>query len=64
MTVLALTQIPHGINDVMAMGIEHGPRVGDLLETVEAWWEDVDYRASREQCLEYLKELIVVSPPA
>ncbi len=43
--------------DVMDMGIEHGPRVGELLETVEAWWENGDYGASREQCLEYLRSI-------
>jgi len=50
--------------DVMDMGVGHGPRVGDLLETVEAWWEDGDYRANRIQCLEHLKGLIEASPPA
>ncbi len=50
--------------DVMDMGIAHGPRVGDLLDTVEAWWEEGDYRASRDQCLERLKDLIVGTPPA
>lgn len=44
--------------DVMDMGVAHGPRIGDLLRAVEAWWEDGDYRASREQCLEHLKGLI------
>ncbi len=44
--------------DVMDTGIEHGPRVGDLLETVEAWWEEGDYRASRRHCLDHLKGLV------
>ncbi len=47
--------------DAMAMGITHGIRIGELLRTVEAWWEDGDYRASREECLEHLKGLIAES---
>lgn len=44
--------------DAMDLGIERGPRIGDLLGTVEAWWEEGDYRASREECLDFLKDLI------
>ena len=47
--------------DVMDMGIAHGPRVGDLLDLVEAWWEEGDYRANREQCLERLENLITAN---
>jgi poly(A) polymerase len=44
--------------DVMtALAIPEGPRVGELLGAVEAWWEDGDYQASREQCLAKLRAL-------
>ena len=44
--------------DVLALGVPHSLRVGRLLKAVEAWWEDGDYRASREDCLNTLKKLI------
>lgn len=44
--------------DAIDMGVAHGTRVGELLKAVEAWWEDGDYRASREECLKHLKQLI------
>lgn len=44
--------------DAIDMGVAHGTRIGELLKTVEAWWEDGDYRASREECLHRLKLLI------
>jgi poly(A) polymerase len=44
--------------DVLALGVPHSPQVGQLIKAVEAWWEDGDYRASREDCLKTLKTLI------
>ncbi len=44
--------------DVVDLGIAEGPRVGDLLAGVEAWWEDGDYAAGRDACLEKLKSLL------
>ena len=40
--------------DGIALGVPAGPRVGELLGAVEAWWEDGDYRADHEACLEKL----------
>ena len=44
--------------DALKLGIPEGPRVGELLAQVEAWWEDGDYRAGRGECLEKLKSLL------
>jgi poly(A) polymerase len=44
--------------DALTLGIPKGPEVSRVLADVERWWEDGDYRASREECLERLKELI------
>lgn len=44
--------------DVTALGVQAGPRVGRLLEAVEAWWEAGGYTADREACLAKLKELV------
>lgn len=41
--------------DVMAAGVAGGPRVGELLGLVRRWWVDDDFRASREQCLAWLR---------
>ncbi len=42
--------------DVMATGIGHGPRIGQILKEIEAWWESEDYRPGREECLKRLRE--------
>ncbi len=51
-------QFPLRGGDVIALGIEAGPRVGDLLGAVEAWWRDGDYRADHAACLEKLKTVL------
>ncbi len=43
--------LPIGGDDVMALGIERGPAVGDLLEAVEDWWISGDFKADREASL-------------
>jgi poly(A) polymerase len=49
--------LPLGGDDVMALGIAPGPRVGRLLAMVRRWWEDGDFAADRAACLTRLKEL-------
>jgi poly(A) polymerase len=44
--------------DAVDLGVPAGPEVGRLLAEVETWWEEGDYRASREDCLSQLKALI------
>ena len=51
-------QFPLRGRDALASGVRHGPTVGTLLRAVEAWWEDGEYRADRDDCLEKLKSLI------
>ena len=43
--------------DLLALGVAHGPEVGDLLARVEAWWVEQDFRPSRKDCLETAKAL-------
>ncbi len=45
-------------DDLAALGIGQGPRVGELLAKVEDWWEQGSYIANREACLERLKFLV------
>ncbi|MBT3306944.1 MAG: CCA tRNA nucleotidyltransferase [Alphaproteobacteria bacterium] len=44
--------------DATALGIAQGPRVGALLAEVEDWWEQGNFKADRDQCLEKLEALI------
>jgi poly(A) polymerase len=48
--------------DVTALGIPPGPRVGQLLGEVRAWWEADDFAADRAACLEKLKEVAAAEP--
>ena len=43
--------------NALDLGIAAGPRVGALLEAVEGWWEEGDYRADHAACLERLSAL-------
>ena len=51
-------ELPIKGRDVTALGIPSGPRVGELLSAVEAWWEEGNYAADRAACVAKLKELI------
>lgn len=37
--------------DVKALGIETGPKIGTLLGEVESWWVDGGFKADRDECL-------------
>jgi poly(A) polymerase/tRNA nucleotidyltransferase (CCA-adding enzyme) len=43
--------------DAVALGIEPGPRIGQLLRAVRKWWEDGGCTADRDACLQKLREL-------
>jgi poly(A) polymerase len=43
--------------DVMALGVPAGPRVGALLRALEAWWIAGDFSADRPALLAKLREL-------
>lgn len=44
--------------DVLARGVAGGPAVGELISALETWWEDGDFQAGRESCLEELDHRI------
>jgi poly(A) polymerase len=48
---------PLGGDDVTALGIAPGPRVGRLLTAVRRWWEEGDFAADRAACLARLREI-------
>ena len=41
--------------DLLAIGVPHGPEVGERLARVEAWWIEQDFRPTRAECLEKAK---------
>lgn len=43
--------LPVGGEDVLALGVGGGPRVGRLLAAVESWWIDADFAPGRADCL-------------
>ena len=49
--------------DVLAMGLKPGKTVGRLLEKVEEWWREEDFRPGRDACLAKLTELAGPSTP-
>jgi poly(A) polymerase len=44
--------------DALAMDVAPGPVVGALLGEVERWWLESGTRATREECLGRLRELV------
>ncbi len=44
--------------DALDLGVAEGPAVGGLMARVEDWWEEGDYQAGREACVEKLKALV------
>jgi len=57
---LALTWVlpvfPLTGNDVMALGVDQGPDIGNLLRRVETWWEIKNYKPQKQACLTELKK--------
>jgi tRNA nucleotidyltransferase/poly(A) polymerase len=64
---LALTErwqaprFPLGGADVMALGIPAGPRVGELLGMLEAWWVAGDFAAEETALRAELQRLVASS---
>jgi poly(A) polymerase len=51
-------RLPVTGDDVTALGLAPGPRVGEVLGALEAWWVDRDFRPGREDCLAELRRLL------
>ncbi|MCY4479027.1 MAG: CCA tRNA nucleotidyltransferase [Rhodospirillales bacterium] len=48
-------------SDVLAQGVDAGPKVGQLLKTVEDWWIERDFAPDRTALLERLDALVAES---
>ena len=55
-------QLPLGGDDLLALGLQPGPRVGEILAAVEAWWLERDFAPDRAACLAYAGTLIAADP--
>jgi poly(A) polymerase len=51
-------RLPVTGDDVTGLGLEPGPRVGELLRALEAWWVERDFRPGRDACLAELRRLV------
>jgi poly(A) polymerase len=54
-------QLPLGGTDVMALGVPAGPRVGELLRALEAWWIAGDFAADESALRAKLQQLAAQS---
>ena len=52
------SRFPLGGADVMALGVAAGPRVGELLRAVEAWWTAGDFAADEAGLRDHLQRLV------
>ena len=50
-----IPDFPLSGQDVVALGVPSGKRIGDLLARVERWWIDHDFEPDRAACLARLK---------
>ncbi|MGE5545567.1 MAG: CCA tRNA nucleotidyltransferase [Solirubrobacterales bacterium] len=53
-------ELPVRGSDCGALGLPPGPVYGHLLGQVEKWWEELDYRPDRGECLAKLREVAAV----
>ncbi len=52
---LAAKTFPLRGADALKSGMAAGPELGDSLAAVEVWWAENGFKATRAQCLEYMK---------
>ena len=49
--------LPVSGGDALKLGLKPGPKVGALIDAVERWWIDGDFKADRAQCLAELERV-------
>ncbi|SEH51803.1 CCA tRNA nucleotidyltransferase [Magnetospirillum fulvum] len=47
--------------DLLALGVPAGPEVGIMLARLDQWWEDKDFRPTRDECLEAARRAVAGS---
>ncbi len=58
-----IPRLPIRGRDILALGLEAGPSVGDILDAVETWWIDGDFTADADACLEQARHLMTPPTP-
>ena len=53
-------RLPVGGDDILALGVPAGPRVGALLAALEAWWVAHDFAPDRAACLAEARRLLAL----
>jgi poly(A) polymerase len=53
----ARPSFPLGGEQLKQLGMAPGPIFGELLREVEAWWVAQDFKPTRQECFQHLKEL-------
>lgn len=56
-------KLPIGGDDLIALGVPPGPRLGALLDALEDWWVAHDFTPDHAACLAYAKALIAANEP-
>ena len=51
-------RLPVGGDDILALGVPAGPRVGAILAALEAWWVAHDFAPDRAACLAEARRLL------
>jgi poly(A) polymerase len=51
-------RLPVGGDDILALGVPPGPRVGAILKALEAWWVARDFAPDRAACLAEARRLV------
>ncbi len=57
-------KLPLGGDDLLALGLSPGPRLGSILAAVESWWLDHDFAPGHAACLAHARTLIAAPPTA
>ena len=55
-------RLPVGGDDILALGVPAGPRVGALLAALETWWVAHDFAPDRAACLAEACRLLTLDP--
>ena len=50
--------LPLAAADLVPLGVESGPRMGEILDGVERWWVDRDFKPSHDDCVMQAKKLL------
>ena len=55
-------RLPVDGDDILALGVPSGPRIGAILRTLEAWWVERDFAPDRTACLDEARRLLAADP--